>query len=202
MVDAWTARVSVGRDGRTSPGGIPVRRRYVREHRIVMVMASAPPTPRPRRTSVIARIPGRLRVSVRRRAALTTAQKMENATTEPVPVRSSVQESFISTSHVSIQVLTDFGVSTAETSSARNPTDSRREIVDAPVTEHVLRMVFVNVRMDFVVMLVNSVPVKTIAVEGEHVQTEFASVSTNTLETRARRSGALRTRVNLTVART
>ena len=202
MVDAWTARVSVGRDGRTSPGGIPVRRRYVREHRIVMVMASAPPTPRPRRTSVIARIPGRLRVSVRRRAALTTAQKMENATTEPVPVRSSVQESFISTSHVSIQVLTDFGVSTAETSSARNPTDSRRATADVPAMEHVQQMVCVTAKMASEEMRVNSAHAPTIATVEEHVLTEFASASTNTLEMLVRRYDVPRTRAKLIAIRT
>ena len=139
---------------------------------------------------------------MRRRAALTTAQKMENATTEPVPVRSSVQESFISTSHVSIQVLTDFGVSTAETSSARSPTDSRRATADVLVTVHVLQMACVTVRTDFVVMRVSSAHAPTIATVEEHVLTEFASALTNTLEMLVRRYDVPRTRAKLIAIRT
>jgi len=162
----------------------PVRRRCVRGHHRAMGMEYVLPTPRPRRTSATARIPGRSRVSVRRRAALTTAQKMENATTEPVPV------------------LTDFGVSTAETSSARSPTDSRRATADVPAMEHVQQMVCVTAKMASEEMRVNFVPAPTIATVEEHVLTEFASASTNTLEMLVRRYDVPRTRAKRTAIRT
>lgn len=162
----------------------PVRRRCVKELRTVTDMVYALPTPKPRKINVTARILGLLKVSVRRSLAPITALNKVNATMEPVPV------------------LTIFGVSTAETSSARSPTDSRRATADVPVMEHVQQMVCVTAKMASEEMRVNFVPAPTIATVEEHVLTEFASASTNTLEMLVRRYDVPRTRAKLIAIRT
>ena len=156
----------------------------MKELRTVTDMVYALPTPKPRKINVTARILGLLKVSVRRSLAPMTALVMASATTEPVPV------------------LTIFGVSTAETSSARSRTDSRRATADVLVTVHVLQMACVTVRKDFVVMRVNSAHALTIATVEEHVLTEFASALTNTLEMLVRRYDVPRTRAKLIAIRT
>jgi len=156
----------------------------VRGHHRAMGMEYVLPTPRPRRTSATARIPGRSRVSVRRRVVPMTALNKVNATMEPVPV------------------LMDFGVSTAETSSARSPTDSRRATADVPAMEHVQQMVCVTAKMASEETRVNSAHAPTIATVEEHVLTEFASASTNTLEMLVRRYDVPRTRAKLIAIRT
>ena len=95
----------------------------------------------------------------------------------------------------------DFGVSTAETSSARSPTDSRRATADVPATVHALQRVCVTAKMASEEMRVNSAHAPTIATVEEHVLTEFASASTNTLEMPARRYDVPRTRAKRTAIR-